>query len=249
MEVTIPVVSVLKSAHSIEEPNMVGSSILIVEDDEGLASVLKRALEEEQYLVKVAPDGNMALQLLALEEFDAVVLDLMLPFVTGMEVCNKLRKDGNWIPILMVTALGEVQDRIQGFEAGADDYLAKPFSLAELLVRVKAIIRRSHIGRPCLLKVGDIQLDPVTKKVWRGDLQVDLAPREAELLEFFLRRPGIVLTRSTILKGVWGQNCKVAENIVDQYIGHLRRKIDRPFGHNDLETVHCLGYKLRIQNH
>ena len=233
----------------IEEPTTVGTSILIVEDDEGLAFALKRALEEEQYLVKVAHDGNMALQLLALEEFDAVVLDLMLPFISGTDICNRLRKEGNWTPILMVTALGDVQERIQGFEIGADDYLAKPFSITELLVRIKAIVRRSHIRRPALLKVGDIQLDPVTKKVWRGDFQIDLAPREAELLEFFLRRPGIVLTRKTILKGIWGSNPTVAENIVDQYVGHLRRKIDRPFGCNDLETVHCLGYKLRMPHH
>ncbi len=219
--------------------------ILVVEDDQDLLSALVQCLEEEQFEVRARTDGIGALDLIESEDIDILVLDLMLPFIGGLELCRRIRQRQTWIPIIMITALGDLGEKLAGFEVGADDYIAKPFPLSEFVARVKAIHRRGNILRPPFLEVGDITMDPLSRQAWRGDVDLELAPRESELLEMFLRRPGLVITRRSILQTVWSGDQDVSENIIDQYIGLLRKKIDRPFGRSDIETVHGLGYKLK----
>jgi two-component system OmpR family response regulator len=177
--------------------------------------------------------------------YDAVVLDLMLPGFDGVEVCRRLRREGRWAPVLMLTARDALGDRVRGLDAGADDYLTKPFSFAELSARIRALIRRGGRARPSELTVGDLRLDPATRRAWRGPVELELSPKEFALLELFLRHPEEVLTRTRILEHVWDFAYDGVSNVVDQYVAYLRRKIDRPYGVEQLETVRGAGYRLR----
>ncbi|HVB27409.1 MAG TPA: response regulator transcription factor [Mycobacteriales bacterium] len=219
--------------------------LLVAEDEPRMAGLLRRGLEEEGYSVDVAPTGTDALWLAGEVEYDAVVLDVMLPGMDGFAVCREMRVRGRWSPVLMLTARGDVADRVRGLDAGADDYLAKPFSLVELAARLRALVRRGQTARPTVLEVGTLRLDPATRQTWRGDVQVNLSATEFALLELFMRHPGEVLTRPRILEHVWDFSYDGASNIVDQYVGYLRRKLDRPFDREDLETVRGAGYRLR----
>ena len=219
--------------------------VLVVEDEERMASLLRRALEEEGHAVDVARDGPEGVWLATENPYGAVVLDLMLPGFDGFEVCRRLRAAEVWVPVLMLTARDEIGDRVRGLDAGADDYLVKPFSLLELAARLRALARRDDRVRPVLLTAGDLKLDPAGKRAWRGELELDLSPKEFSILELFLRNPGVVLSRSQIIDAVWDFAYDGTSNIVDQYVTYLRRKIDRPFGRDDIETVRGMGYRLR----
>ncbi|MDQ4019075.1 MAG: response regulator transcription factor, partial [Actinomycetota bacterium] len=178
-------------------------------------------------------------------EYDAIVLDVMLPGTDGFDLCRALRKDGVWSPVLMLTARDAVEDRVAGLDAGADDYLTKPFSFAELLARLRALARRGAGERPAVLEVGDLRLDPATRQVWRGDDEIELSAKEFSLLETFMRRPGQVLSRYQLLEHAWDYGYENRSNVVDVYVRYLREKIDRPFGRGSLETVRGAGYRLR----
>lgn len=219
--------------------------LLVAEDDVRMAGLLRRGLSEEGYAVDVVGDGAEAVWAATENPYDAVVLDVMLPSLDGFEVCRKLRASGVWSAVLMLTARDEVADRVRGLDAGADDYLLKPFSFAELSARLRALVRRGAQPRPTVLEVGDLRLDPTTRRTWRGDVEILLSPKEFAMLELFLRHPGEVLTRTRILEHVWDFAYDGLSNVVDQYVGYLRRKIDRPFGQSDLETVRGAGYRLR----
>ena len=210
-----------------------------------MAALLRRGLEEEGYAVDVVGDGPEALWLGCEVAYDAVVLDVMLPALDGFEVCRRLRQAGRWVPVVMLTARDEVGDRVRGLDAGADDYVVKPFSFAELTARLRALLRRGSGHRPPVLEVGDLGLDPATHRAWRAGVELSLSPKEFSLLELFLRHPGEVLTRTRILEHVWDFAYDPTSNIVDQYVAYLRRKIDRPLGREDLETVRGVGYRLR----
>ncbi len=217
----------------------------MVEDEEAMASLLERALEEEGYAVDVAYDGPEGLWMATENPYGAVVLDVMLPGFDGFELCRRLREKSVWAPVLMLTARDEVGDRVRGLDSGADDYLVKPFSLLELSARLRALSRRDDRSRPVLLSVGDLRLDPAAKRAWRGEVELELSPKEFSLLELFLRHPGAVLTRSQILDAVWDFAYDGTSNVVDQYVTYLRKKVDRPFSRDDLETVRGMGYRLR----
>ena len=219
--------------------------ILVVNDEVRTAALLRRGLSEAGYSVDVAVDGPDAVWRASEFTYDAVVLDIMLPGYDGLEVCRRLRDRGRWAPVLMLTARGELAARVRGLDAGADDYLAKPFSFDELFARLRALIRRGAPERPVLVQCGDLRLDPAARRVWRGDAEIGLSPREFALLELFLRHPGHVLTRTRILEHVWDYSYEGGSNVVNQYVGYLRRKIDRPFGVSQLETVRGVGYRLR----
>ncbi len=219
--------------------------VLVVEDEARMARLLKRGLEEEGHAVDVAGDGPEGLWLATENSYAAVVLDVMLPGFDGFELCRKLRAAGVWMPVLMLTARDAVDDRVRGLDAGADDYLVKPFSLLELAARLRALVRRDDRARPAVLTEGDLKLDPASKRAWRGDAELHLSPKEFCLLELFLRHPGSVLTRSQILEAAWDFAYDGTSNVVDQYVTYLRRKIDAPFGRHDLETVRGMGYRLR----
>ncbi len=223
----------------------VNMRVLVVEDEERMASLLRRALEEEGHAVDVARDGPEGVWLATENPYGAVVLDLMLPGFDGFEVCRRLRAAEVWAPVLMLTARDEIGDRVRGLDAGADDYLVKPFSLLELAARLRALARRDDRARPVLLTAGTLKLDPAAKRAWRGDVELDLSPKEFSLLELFLRNPGMVLSRSQIIDAVWDFAYDGTSNVVDQYVTYLRRKIDRPFGRDDIETVRGMGYRLR----
>ena len=218
--------------------------VLVVEDDVGTARLLRRVLVEQRYAVDVVGEGPEAVWQASEVDYDAVVLDVMLPGCDGFEVCERLRRANRWAPVLMLTARDEVADRIRGLDVGADDYLVKPFSLGELSARLRALIRRGANPRPSVLQVGDLRLDPARHRVWRGDRELDLSPREFALLYLLMRHPGEVLTRTEILEGVWDFGYPGLSNVVDQYVGYLRRKIERPFGRADLQTVRGVGYRL-----
>jgi two-component system, OmpR family, response regulator len=193
----------------------------------------------------VATSGNDALWMMDATEFDAVVLDVMLPGMDGFETCRRLRADGMWAPIIMLTARDAVEDRVRGLDQGADDYLTKPFSLAELLARLRALTRRTPAARPTVVEVGRLRLDPATRQVWRGDTEIGLSAREFALLETFMRRPGQVLSQNQLLDAVWELGYEQRSNVVEVYVRYLREKIDRPFGVESLETVRGVGYRLR----
>jgi two-component system OmpR family response regulator len=219
--------------------------VLVVEDEVRLALLLKRGLEEEGYAVDTSGDGAEALWHATETEYDAIVLDIMLPGMDGLEVTRRLRAERRWTPVLLLTARDAIDERVMGLDAGADDYLVKPFSFAELAARVRALVRRGRVERPTVLEVGDLRLDPARRRAWRAEVELDLSPKEFALLELFLNHPGEVLTRTRILEHVWDFAYDPSSNVVDQYIGYLRRKIDRPFGRDDLETVRGAGYRLR----
>ncbi len=219
--------------------------ILIVEDDVKMAGLLRRGLREEGVAVDVAGRGEDALWMASATEYDALVLDVMLPGIDGFETCRRLRADGVWAPVLMLTARDAVGDRVAGLDSGADDYLTKPFSFSELLARLRALVRRGSPERPAILSIGDLRLDPALRRVWRGDAEIELSPREFALLEAFMRHPGEVLSRFQLLERVWDLEYENRSNVIDVYLRYLREKIDRPFGVESLETVRGVGYRLR----
>ncbi|MDQ2788553.1 MAG: response regulator transcription factor [Actinomycetota bacterium] len=221
--------------------------VLIVEDELRMAALLKRGLEEDGYAVDVVGTGTDAVWQANEFSYDAVVLDVMLPGMDGVGVCRRLRESGRWMPVLMLTARDSVEDRVRGLDAGADDYLTKPFSFAELSARIRALIRRGAVERPSELHAADLRLDPATRQAWRGQVELDLSTKEFALLELFLRHRGQVLTRTRILEHVWDFAYDGVSNVVDQYVLYLRRKIDRPFGLEQLETVRGAGYRLRAE--
>ena len=210
-----------------------------------MSRLLKRGLEEEGHAVDLAGDGPDGLWLATENPYAAIVLDVMLPGFDGFELCRKLRGAGVWVPVLMLTARDAVNDRVRGLDAGADDYMVKPFSLLELAARLRALVRRDDRARPVMLAEGDLKLDPASKRAWRGSAELQLSPKEFSLLELFLRHPGTVLTRSQILDAAWDFAYDGTSNVVDQYVTYLRKKIDVPFGRHDLETVRGMGYRLR----
>jgi two-component system OmpR family response regulator len=222
--------------------------LLVVEDEVRMSRLLKRGLEEEGHAVDLAADGPEGWWLATENRYAAIVLDVMLPGFDGFELCRRLRAAGVWPPVLMLTARDAVDDRVRGLDAGADDYLVKPFSLLELAARLRALARRDDRARPAVLAVGDLKLDPASKRAWRAGTELRLSPKEFALLELFLRHPGVVLTRSQILDAAWDFAYDGSSNVVDQYLTYLRRKIDTPFRRHDLETVRGMGYRLRQQD-
>ncbi|MHB8469534.1 MAG: response regulator [Gaiellaceae bacterium] len=219
--------------------------VLVVEDEKKLAELLRRGLREEGYAADVAGDGENARWMARAVDYDAIVLDVMLPGLDGFSLCRHLRADGVWSPVLMLTARDGIDDRIAGLDAGADDYLPKPFSFEELLARLRALTRRAPVERPAVIAVADLRLDPATHRAWRGDSELDLSAKEFALLELFMRRPGAVLSRVQLLDGAWDMSFESRSNIVDVYVRYLREKIDRPFGRKTIETVRGVGYRLR----
>ena len=219
--------------------------VLIVEDEVKMAGLLRRGLRDEGLAADVARTGDDAVWMARATEYDAIVLDVMLPGADGFEVCRRLREGGTWSPVLMLTARDAVDDRVAGLDAGADDYLTKPFSFAELLARLRALARRPPVERPVVLEVDDLRLDPATRRVWRGDAEIMLSAKEFALLETFMRRPGEVLSRYQLLEHCWDYGYENRSNVVDVYVRYLREKIDRPFERASLETVRGVGYRLR----
>jgi len=219
--------------------------LLVVEDDTKMASLLQRGLTENGNAVDIAASGEDALWMAGAHEYDAVVLDVMLPDLDGFATCDALRKAGVWSPVLMLTARDAVEDRVAGLDAGADDYLTKPFSIAELRARIRALVRRGAGERPAVIDVGDLRLDPATRHVWRGDAEVRLSAKEYALFELFMRRPGEVVSRLDLLEHAWDIGYENRSNVITVYVRYLREKIDRPFGRHAIETVQGLGYRLR----
>ena len=219
--------------------------VLVVEDDPKMAALVRRGLTENGNATDVAPHGEDALWMARAHTYDAIVLDVMLPGRDGFATCAALRESGVWAPVLMLTARDAVEDRVAGLDAGADDYLTKPFSLAELRARLRALVRRGAAERPTVLEVGDLRLDPATQQVWRGETELRLSSKEYALLELFMRRPGHVLSRFELLEHGWDIGYDNRSNVITVYIRYLREKIDRPFGRRGIETVHGAGYRLR----
>jgi two-component system OmpR family response regulator len=219
--------------------------VLIVEDDLRMASLIRRGLVKEGLAADVAPNGEEALLTSQAHPYDAIVLDVMLPGIDGFETCRRLRAADVWAPVLMLTARDSVEDRVAGLDTGADDYLVKPFAFAELLARLRALVRRGDNERPAVLEVGDLRLDPATRDVARGKTEIPLSAKEFALLETFMRRPGTVLSRYDLLENAWDFAYENRSNIIDVYVRRLRAKIDEPFGTHSLETVRGVGYRLR----
>jgi two-component system OmpR family response regulator len=218
--------------------------ILLVEDETKMARALRRGLEQEGHTIDVSTDGDDGLSKALEYDYDAVVLDVMLPGHDGFSICRELRASGRWSPVLMLTARDAVDDRIRGLDAGADDYLVKPFAFGELLARLRALVRRGPTERPPVISVGDVKLDPAAHTVTRSGRTVDLSAREFALLEFLMRHPGEVLSRSRILEQVWDYSYSGFSNVVDVYVAYLRRKLERPFGRPLIRTVRGVGYAL-----
>jgi two-component system OmpR family response regulator len=222
--------------------------ILVVEDDAKLAALLRRSLTERGQATDVAAHGEDALWMAGAHAYDVLVLDVMLPGMDGFDLCRRLREDGVWTPVLMLTARDGIADRVRGLDAGADDYLVKPFSLAELLARLRALVRRSAAERPTVLAVDDLRLDPATHAVSRADVGVQLSAKEFALLELFMRRPNEVISRSELLEHGWDMAYENRSNVITVHVRTLRGKIDRPFGRTSLETVRGAGYRLRASS-
>jgi two-component system, OmpR family, response regulator len=210
-----------------------------------MAAAIRRGLRFEGLVVDIAAGGEEALLKVGATDYDAIVLDVMMPGLDGFETCRRLRADGIWVPILMLTARDAVEDRVRGLDGGADDYLVKPFSLAELLARLRALVRRGPVERPTLLAVGDLTLDPASREVRRGEQEIALSAREFALLETFMRRPGQVFTQLQLLESAWDLGYEQKSNVVEVYVRYLREKVDRPFGVESIETVRGVGYRLR----
>jgi two-component system, OmpR family, response regulator len=219
--------------------------VLVVEDEVKMAGLIRRGLREEGIAADVAERGEDALWMAGSTDYDAVVLDVMLPGIDGFETCRRLRRDGVWSPVLMLTARDAVEDRVAGLDGGADDYLTKPFSFAELLARLRALARRGPVERPVQLEVGGLRMDPATRQVWRGAEEISLSAKEFALLETFMRRPGEVLSRYQLLEHAWDYDYENRSNVVDVYVRYLREKVDRPFDADSIETVRGAGYRLR----
>jgi two-component system OmpR family response regulator len=218
--------------------------LLLVEDDTKLAGALARGLRHEGHAVDVASDGDAALLQAAVYEYDAVILDVMLPGRDGLEVCRTLRRRGCWVPVLMLTARARPGERVSGLDAGADDYLPKPFDFAELLARLRSLLRRAPLPRPPCLEVGDLSVDPATHAVARGGTPVELTAREFAVLEYLARHPGQAISRTRLLEHVWDENHTGSTNVVDVYVGYLRRKLEQPFGRPLIRTIRGVGFAL-----
>ena len=210
-----------------------------------MAALVRRGLIEEGAAVDVARSGEDALWMASSTPYDAVVLDVMLPGIDGFETCRRLRDDGIWSPVLLLTARDSVEDRVAGLDGGADDYLTKPFSFAELSARLRALARRGQKERPAVLETGDLRLDPATRQAWRGAERIELSAKEFALLEALMRRPGEVLSRLDLLEHAWDFSYENRSNVIDVYVRYLREKVDRPFGVRSIETVRGTGYRLR----
>jgi two-component system, OmpR family, response regulator len=218
--------------------------VLVVEDEKRLAAGLKNGLEAEGFATDVALTGTDGLWMARENPYDAIVLDIMLPGINGYAVCSTLREEGNWTPILMLTAMDDELDEAEALDLGADDYLTKPFSYVVLVARLRALLRRGAPERPTVLEVGDLRFDPGSKQVWRASSEVILTAREMSLLEFLMRRRGEVVSKRDILEHVWDYDFEGDPNIVEVYVGHLRNKLDRPFERNSIQTVRGAGYRL-----
>ena len=218
--------------------------LLIVEDETTLAAYLKRGLQAEGFAVDVAADGEHGLWMASEIRYAVVILDIMLPKLNGYRVCAELRAAGNWVPILMLTAKDGEYDEAEALDTGADDYLTKPFSFVVLLARIRALVRRGAPERPTVLEVGDLRLDPASRSFRRGATEISLTPREYSLLEYFMRHAGEVLSKANIIEHVWDWDFEGDPNIVEVYVGYLRKKIDKPFGRAALQTVRGAGYRL-----
>jgi two-component system OmpR family response regulator len=223
--------------------------VLIVEDHPKVGSVLRRGLRDRGLAPDLATTGEDALWMAASSRYDAIVLDLLLPGIDGFETCRRLRADEVEAPILILTARGEVEDRVAGLDGGADDYLVKPFSLAELAARLRALVRRGPPVAQPVLEVGSLRLDPATRRVLRGEVDIELTAREFSLLEAFMRRPEQVLSRLELLESTWDHGYENRSNVVNVYVRYLRAKVDEPFGLRTLETVRGVGYRLRADGH
>ena len=224
---------------------MIVMRLLVVEDETKMAELLARGLREEGHAVDVTGRGEEALWMARSNPYDAIVLDVMLPGGDGFSVCRSLREHDVWTPVLLLTAREAVDDRVTGLDAGADDYLLKPFAFSELLARLRALRRRSPVERPVALAVCDLRLDPALGRAWRGDVELTLSAKEFAVLEAFMRRPGEIFSLSSVLDAAWDMGYERRSNLVDVYVRLLRDKIDRPFGRHALETVRGVGYRLR----
>jgi two-component system, OmpR family, response regulator len=218
--------------------------VLVVEDEKRLAAGLKKGLELEGFAADIALTGTDGLWMATENSYDAIVLDIMLPGVSGYKVCSTLRERGVWTPILMLTAKDGEHDEADALDLGADDFLTKPFSYVVLVARLRALMRRGSTPRPPVLEAGDLRLDPAAKRVWRGDAEVELTAREMSMLEFLMRRVGEVVSKRDVLEHVWDYDFEGDPNIVEVYIRHLRNKLDRPFGRDSIQTVRGAGYRL-----
>jgi two-component system OmpR family response regulator len=219
--------------------------VLLVEDELRMAAAISRALRAEGIVADVATTGTRGVAMAHGDQYDVLILDVMLPDFDGVEVCRRLRRDDVWVPIIMLTARDAIEDRVRGLDQGADDYVTKPFSLAELLARLRALARRGAVPRPSVFEVGSLRLDPATRQVWRGEVEIMLSAREFSLLETFMRRAGQVLSHEQLLDAAWDLGYEQRSNVVEVYIRYLREKIDRPFGAKSIETVRGFGYRLR----
>jgi DNA-binding response OmpR family regulator len=220
--------------------------VLLIEDDRKAARLLSRGLQEEGFVVDVASTGEGGEEQAALNEYDVVILDWLLPGRDGLAVCRALRVSGNSTPILMLTARDSVSDRVSGLGTGADDYLTKPFAFDELLARVRALLRRSRSAQPVVLRVADLTLDPVTRRVARGSLVVTLTPKEYAILEVLMRNVGQVVSRTRLAERVWDEASEVLDNLVDAHVSHLRKKVDREASVPLIQTIRGVGYRLGL---
>jgi DNA-binding response OmpR family regulator len=218
--------------------------VLLVEDEPTIADAVARGLNAEGFVTEVATDGVDGLWMAREYEFDVLILDIMLPGMTGYDICRALRADGSATPILMLTAKDGEYDEADGLDLGADDFLSKPFSFVVLLARLRALLRRAPAHRDPVLTAGTLRLDPASRQCWRDDVEVVLTAREYSLLEFLLRRKGDVVSRNQIAEHVWDAELDIDSNVVEVYIGYLRRKLDRPFNRSDIQTVRGFGYRL-----
>jgi two-component system, OmpR family, response regulator len=219
--------------------------VLVVEDEPRMASVIRRSLVTVGFVADVAARGEDAVSMATAVEYDAIVLDVMLPGISGFETCRTLRARRVWSPVLMLTARDAVRDRVQGLDSGADDYLVKPFALAELHARLRSLHRRGRPERPAVLEFGDLRLDPARREASRADARIELSAKEFALLEMLMRHPGEVISRMDLLEHAWDLAYEARSNVVDVYIRRLREKVDRPFGRATIETVRGAGYRLR----
>jgi DNA-binding response OmpR family regulator len=218
--------------------------ILLVDDEKGFTTAVKRGLEEEGFAVDVAFDGHQGLSMAQENAYDAIVLDILLPGVNGYRVCSELREAGNWAPILMLTALDDELDEAEALDCGADDFLSKPFSYVVLLARLRAVLRRGTAPRPAVLEIGDLRLDPAAHQCWRGETEIKLTTKEFTLLEYLMRHPGQVLPKTELLEHVWDFAYEDSSNVVEVYMGYLRKKLDGPRGRSSIQTVRGAGYRL-----
>ncbi|WP_188837086.1 response regulator transcription factor [Flexivirga endophytica] len=218
--------------------------VLLVEDEVPLARLVERGLRKEGYVVEVEHNGTDGLWHATEESFDVIVLDIMLPGIHGYDVLRRLRERKIWTPVLMLTAKDGEFDQVDALDLGADDYLTKPFSFPVLVARLRALVRRTPVSRPVSLEAGGLRLDPASARVFRGDTEIDLTPREFNLLQFLMRRSDTTVAKSEILQHVWDPAFEGDDNVVEVYVGYLRRKVDRPFGTDTITTVRGVGYRL-----